>query len=114
MILAYYTYLFCIRRTIAHIEPRPESHPSTAQVQNVNISTSNQNTYAPTSFPDLPKMDLASFKKGMVMINALFRAHPENYFEDAQKVMMVAAQLKDDAREVFQLSGGGPQLDLVV
>ncbi|KAJ9087714.1 hypothetical protein DSO57_1030453 [Entomophthora muscae] len=91
MIAAYYTYQFCIRCTIAHDKPRPESHPSTAQLHNVNISTSNQNAYTPTSFPDLPKMDLASFKKGMVMINALFRAHPENYCDNTQKVMMMAA-----------------------
>ncbi|KAJ9060900.1 hypothetical protein DSO57_1026035 [Entomophthora muscae] len=101
MIAAYYTYQFCTRCTIAHEKPRPESHPSTAQVQNINIFTSNQNAYAPTSFPNLPKMDLASFKKSMVMINALFRAHPENYCGNAQKALMVAAQLKDDAREVF-------------
>ncbi|KAJ9066990.1 hypothetical protein DSO57_1004088 [Entomophthora muscae] len=78
MIAAYYIYQFCTCRTISHGKPRPESHPSTAQVQNVTISTLNQNAYTPTSFPDLPKMDLASFKKGMVMINALFRAHPES------------------------------------
>ncbi|KAJ9065908.1 hypothetical protein DSO57_1014743 [Entomophthora muscae] len=101
MIAAYYTYQFCTLHTIAHDKPRPESHPSNGQVQNVNISTSNQNAYAPTSFPDLPKIDLSSFKKGMVIINALFRAHPENYCDDAQKVMMVAAQLKDDTREDF-------------
>ncbi|KAJ9074567.1 hypothetical protein DSO57_1005018 [Entomophthora muscae] len=69
MIAAYYTYHFCTRCTIAHNKPRPESHPSTEQ--------------ALTSFPDLPKVDLASFKKGMVMINALFRAHPENYRDNA-------------------------------
>ncbi|KAJ9088195.1 hypothetical protein DSO57_1025541 [Entomophthora muscae] len=48
-----------------------------------------------------PKMDLARFKKGMVMIKALFRAHPENYYNNTQKVMMVAAKLRDDTREVF-------------
>ncbi|KAJ9049258.1 hypothetical protein DSO57_1026583 [Entomophthora muscae] len=82
MIAAFYTYQFCTCCTIAHNEPRPESHPSTVQVQNFNISTSNQNAYTPTSFPDLPKMDLSSFKKGMVMINALFRAHPESYYDN--------------------------------
>ncbi|KAJ9057723.1 hypothetical protein DSO57_1019940 [Entomophthora muscae] len=54
MIAAYYTYQFFTRCTIAHNKPRPESHPSTAQVQNVNISTSNQNAYAPVnSLPSL-------------------------------------------------------------
>ncbi|KAJ9053818.1 hypothetical protein DSO57_1020546 [Entomophthora muscae] len=79
----YYTYQFCTRCTFAHNKPRPESHPSTKQVQNVNISTLNQNAYAPTSLPDLPKMNLASFKKDMIMINALFRASPENYCDNA-------------------------------
>ncbi|KAJ9070398.1 hypothetical protein DSO57_1008439 [Entomophthora muscae] len=93
--------LFCSHCMIAHNKHRPETHPSTVQVQNVKISPLNQNAYTPTSFPDLPKIDLASFKKSMVMINALFRTHPENYCDNTQKVIMVAAQLKDNTREVF-------------
>ncbi|KAJ9083798.1 hypothetical protein DSO57_1031080 [Entomophthora muscae] len=45
-------------------------------VQTMSISTSNQSTAASTTFPDLLKMDLAGFRKGMIMINALFHAHP--------------------------------------
>ncbi|KAJ9072321.1 hypothetical protein DSO57_1028708 [Entomophthora muscae] len=37
----------------------------------------------------------------MIIINTLFCTHPKNYRDDARKVMMAAAQLKDDAREVF-------------
>ncbi|KAJ9051269.1 hypothetical protein DSO57_1006191 [Entomophthora muscae] len=62
-----------------------------SQVQTVTISTSNQNTAAPMTLPDLPKMDLACFRKEMIMINALLRAHPKSFRDNAQKVMMVAA-----------------------
>ncbi|KAJ9064076.1 hypothetical protein DSO57_1034189 [Entomophthora muscae] len=54
MIAAYNTYQFFTCHTIAHNKPRPETHSSTAQVQNVNISISNQNAYTPANFPNLP------------------------------------------------------------
>ncbi|KAJ9051116.1 hypothetical protein DSO57_1039676 [Entomophthora muscae] len=75
-----------------------------SQVQTVTISTSNQNIAAPTNFPDLPKLDLAGFGKGMIMINALFCAHPKSFRDAAQNIMMMAAQLKDDVRETFLTS----------
>ncbi|KAJ9054867.1 hypothetical protein DSO57_1009797 [Entomophthora muscae] len=62
------------------------SKPS--QVQNVTISTSNQNTAVPTNFPGQPKMDLAGFRKGLIMINALFHAHPKSFKENTQKVIV--------------------------
>ncbi|KAJ9061259.1 hypothetical protein DSO57_1022314 [Entomophthora muscae] len=46
----------------------------------------NQNTAALTTFPDLPKLDLAGFRKGMIMINALFHAHPKSFIDKPRRL----------------------------
>ncbi|KAJ9075952.1 hypothetical protein DSO57_1030804 [Entomophthora muscae] len=40
----------------------------------------------------------------MIIINTLFCANPKSFRDNTQKVMMVAAQLNDDARETFLTS----------
>ncbi|KAJ9070124.1 hypothetical protein DSO57_1011739 [Entomophthora muscae] len=47
----------------------------------------------------------------MIMINTLFCAHPKSFRDNTQKVMMVAAQLKDNSREAF-LTSLQEELDL--
>ncbi|KAJ9067238.1 hypothetical protein DSO57_1001351 [Entomophthora muscae] len=72
---------------------------SPTQIQTVTVSTSNSHTTTNCALPNIQKMNLADFRKGLVLLGAHFKAFPAQYSDEAHKVLTVGSMLTGDALE---------------
>ncbi|KAJ9086903.1 hypothetical protein DSO57_1038793 [Entomophthora muscae] len=72
-----------------------------AQIQTVTVSTANHNTTSSCALPNIQKMNLADVRRGLVLMSAHFKAFPNQYTNEAHKVLTVGSMLTGDALDWF-------------